>query len=146
MQPEPSITNLAHVIQLAVAPVFLLTGVGALLSVLVARLGRVVDRLRILNSKLAGIAEDVQLEIDVEKTSLTSRAHLINWAISLCTTCALLICAVIATLFIGALIGFSVSGTIELMFIIAMIALIVGLIFFLREIYLATDNIYLSSR
>jgi hypothetical protein len=146
MQPEPSITNLAHVIQLAVAPVFLLTGVGALLSVLVARLGRVVDRLRILNSKLAGIAEDVRLEIDVEKTSLTSRAHLINWAISLCTTCALLICAVIATLFIGALIGFSVSGTIELMFIIAMIALIVGLIFFLREIYLATDNIYLSSR
>jgi hypothetical protein len=146
MQPEPSITNLAHVIQLAVAPVFLLTGVGALLSVLVARLGRVVDRLRILNSKLADVADDVRLEIDVEKTSLTSRAHLINWAISLCTTCALLICAVIATLFIGALIGFSVSGTIELMFIIAMIALIVGLIFFLREIYLATDNIYLSSR
>jgi hypothetical protein len=146
MQPEPSITNLAHVIQLAVAPVFLLTGVGALLSVLVARLGRVVDRLRILNSKLADVADDVRLEIDVEKTSLTSRAHLINWAISLCTTCALLISAVIATLFFGALIGFSVSGTIELMFIIAMIALIVGLIFFLREIYLATDNIYLSSR
>lgn len=57
----------------------------------------------------------------------------------------MLICAVIATLFIGALLGVGVAGTIELMFIVAMFAPIVGLLFFLREIYLATDNIYLRS-
>jgi hypothetical protein len=146
MQPDPSITNLAHVIQLAVAPVFLLTGVGALLSVMAARLGRVVDRLRIVNSKLDDATEKTRHEIDTEKANLTHRARLINWAISLCTTCALLICAVIATMFIGSLLDVSASGSISLMFIVAMFALIVGLIFFLREIYLATDIIYLSSR
>jgi Protein of unknown function (DUF2721) len=124
--------------------VFLLTGMGALLSVLAARLGCIVDRLRIVNGKLADAAEDVRFEIDTEKSSLTRRAHLINWAISLCTTCALFICAVIATLFIGSLLGVSVAGTIALMFIAAMLALIVGLIFFLREVYLATDSIYFS--
>jgi hypothetical protein len=147
MHPEPSISNLAHVIQLAVAPVFLLTGVGALLSVLAARLGRVVDRLRVLNNKPAALPEeDSRLEAEAEMAILNSRARLANWAISLCTVCALLVCAVIATLFIGALADVSVSGTIAIMFIAAMLALIVALVFFLREVYLATDSIHLSSR
>lgn len=147
MHPEPSISNLAHVIQLAVAPVFLLTGVGALLSVLATRLGRVVDRLRVLNNQPAALPEeDGRLDAEAEKAILNSRARLANWAISLCTVCALLVCAVIATLFIGSLANVSVSGTIAIMFIAAMLALIVALVFFLREVYLATDSIHLSSR
>jgi hypothetical protein len=144
--PEASITNLAHVIQLAVAPVFLLSGVGAILSVLIARLGRIVDRMRVLHGRLADGEESKRKDIDVEIANLSSRTRFINWAISLCTICALLICAVIAALFIGALAEVSVSGAIALMFIAAMLALIIGLLSFLREIYLAADSAYLSSR
>lgn len=97
MPPELAITNVVHVIQVAVAPVFLLTGVGAILSVLVARLGRIVDRIRVLNARMAATAA-----ADPELLNLSSRARLIHWAISLCTLCALLVCTVIATLFIGA--------------------------------------------
>jgi len=129
-----------------VAPVFLLTGVGAILSVLVARLGRIVDRMRVLHGRLPGSAESERHDIDIEMTGLSDRSRFINWAISLCTICALLICAVIATLFIGALAEVSLSGAIALMFIAAMFALIAGLLSFLREIYLATNSAYLSSR
>ncbi|WP_318258473.1 DUF2721 domain-containing protein [Geobacter anodireducens] len=58
MQPEPVISNIAHVIQMSVAPVFLLTGVGAILSVLINRLGRIVDRARVIEQKLADPAGD----------------------------------------------------------------------------------------
>jgi len=136
------ITNVVHVIQLAVAPVFLLTGVGAILSVLVARLGRIVDRLRVLSNLPSGISDEVRAAGDAERLKLTRRGRLIHWAISLCTTCALLICAVIAMLFIGALLSVNVSGVIAFMFILAMLALILGLVNFLREIYLATDSVH----
>ena len=140
MPPELAITNVVHVIQVAVAPVFLLTGVGAVLSVLVARLGRIVDRIRVLNARLAATAA-----ADPELLNLSSRARLIHWAISLCTLCALLVCTVIATLFIGALANVSASGLIAVLFIAAMLTLIAGLMCFLGEIYLAADRLYRHS-
>lgn len=146
MQPEPSITNVAHVIQLAVAPVFLLTGVGAVLSVLAARLARIVDRLRLLSGDQASGGGNPAPELDCEKVIFGDGARLTNWAISLCTVCALLICTAIAALFIGSPANVSLSGTIAMMFIAAMLALIVGLIFFLREIYLATYGVNLNAR
>jgi len=138
--PELAITNVVHVIQVAVAPVFLLTGVGAILSVLVARLGRIVDRIRVLNARMAAAAA-----ADPELLNLSSRARLIHWAISLCTLCALLVCTVIATLFIGALANVSASGLIAVLFIAAMLTLIAGLMCFLGEIYFATDRLYRHS-
>lgn len=141
MQGE-GITNVVHVIQLAVAPVFLLTGVGAILSVLVARLGRIVDRLRVLGNLAPTVSNDARAAAEAERGKLARRGRLIHSAISLCTTCALLICAVIATLFIGALMSMNVSGIIAFMFILAMLALIVGLVNFLREIHLATDSVH----
>lgn len=144
LQAASGISSVAHVIQLAVAPVFLLTGVGAILAVLINRLARVVDRFRVLE-KLLCVPLDRPLAADrAEMGILARRARLIHWAISLCTICALLVCVVIATLFVGSVAEVDLSGAIALLFIAAMLALIAGLLSFLREITLATGSIHVS--
>jgi len=140
MQPDVTITTAAHGIQLAVAPVFLLTGIGAILNVLTSRLSRIIDRGRQLEGKLTGAKKAKRVEIVGELATLSRRRHLINLAISLCTFCALLICIVIVTLFVGAFLGLDVTRPIGLMFIAAMLVLIGGLLSFLREIFLATSS------
>ncbi len=121
----------AHAIQQAVAPVFLLTGVGAFLSVLSTRLGRVIDRFRSI--ELATHKEEMEI--------LVLRARWIHWSISLCTICALFVCIVIAALFIGSELNRDPSGTVSLFFVAAMGALTLALLCFLREITLATGII-----
>ena len=141
---EAAISSVAHVIQLAVAPVFLLTGVGAILSVLINRLARIVDRFRALERHLPGVEEIDTQQNQTEMNILSRRARLIHWSISLCTICALFVCVVIATLFVGSVLGVDLSGAIALLFIAAMLALITGLLSFLREISLATGSIHVS--
>lgn len=140
MQSLSSITSVAHVIQLAVAPVFLLTGVGAILAVLVNRLGRVVDRFRALERSEAAATARVEMGI------LERRARLIHWAIGLCTGCALLVCIVIACLFLGSVTGLDLSVPIAVLFVLAMLSLVAGLLCFLREIALATGGIHVVPR
>ncbi len=137
MPTAASITTVAHVIQLSVGPVFLLTGIGAMLSVLTSRLARIVDRFRTLNKT----KDEERIVHEQEMTMLLSRARWIHWAISLCTVSALLICIVIAALFVGSVMSLDPSSTISVLFILAMLALISGLLCFLREIFLATGLI-----
>lgn len=127
------VISVAHAIQQAVAPVFLLTGIGAFLSVLSGRLGRVIDRFRALEEKGGQNRNEMAL--------LTARARWIHWAISLCTLSALFVCIVIAALFIGSELNRDPSRTIAFLFIAAMFALTAGLLCFLREIALATGII-----
>jgi shikimate kinase len=144
MEPASSITTVSHVIQLAVAPVFLLSGVGAILAVLINRLGRIIDRYRVLENGNANAVVGEKTVSQLEMAILARRARLIHWAISLCTVGALFICIVIATLFIGSMLHVGVSQAIALMFIGAMLALIAGLLSFLREITLATGSIHVN--
>ncbi|BBP03522.1 hypothetical protein TPL01_08450 [Sulfuriferula plumbiphila] len=137
MQTAASITTVAHVIQLAVGPVFLLSGIGAILAVLTSRLTRVVDRFRTLNNSKG----DERTAHEKEMATLLSRARWIHWAISLCTVSALFICIVIAALFVGSEMNMDPSDAISMLFISAMVALITGLLCFLREIFLATGLI-----
>ncbi len=137
MQAEVTITTIAHVIQLAVAPVFLLTGLGALLGVLTNRLSRIIDRRRVLEA-MASAPEDTRYAaVRQEMGYLRRRGRLINRAISLCTTSALLVCVVIVALFVGAFVHADMSIPIGLLFIVSMLALVAGLVHFLREIHLA---------
>jgi hypothetical protein len=140
------ITDVAHVIQLAVAPVFLLTGVGAILTVLVNRLGRVVDRFRALENLLPDAIEDTRNSARAEMEVLEHRARMVHWAIGFCTSSALLVCMVIATLFVGSITGVHTPGTIAVLFIAAMLALVIGLLCFLREIALAKGSIHVIPR
>ena len=140
MLPEPPVTGIAHAIQLAVAPVFLLAGIGALLNVLSSRLGRIIDRARKLEADTAQDAAD-RGALDQELRVLSRRARLINRAIGLSTGAALLICTIIAAVFLAALADFDVTILIALLFVAAMLGLIVALSSFLREVYLATANL-----
>ena len=140
------VTSIAHVIQLAVAPVFLLTGVGAILSVLVNRLGRVVDRFRALERSQPEAHQAALAAIDAEMETLTRRARMIHWAIGFCTGCALLVCVVIATLFVGSIAAVEMPGVIAALFVAAMLSLVAGLLCFLREIALATGSIHVVPR
>ena len=145
MPADTTIISVAHVIQLAVAPVFLLTGIGAILSVLINRLARIIDRTRLLENRLPETESDMLSLLQLELATLFRRSRLINWAISLCTFSALLICIVIAALFVGAFLIMDVSGAVALLFIAAMLTLIGGLINFLREIYLATASMRIKN-
>ena len=137
MQSVVTISNVANAIQLAVAPVFLLTGIGAILTVMAHRLARIVDRFRALVSS----GDESQAKKNKEMEVLSRRSRWVHWAISLSTTAALLICMVIASLFIGTELRLDSSRVVSLLFIMAMLALICGLLCFLREIHLATGII-----
>lgn len=140
MLTEVSVTTVAHVIQLAVAPVFLLTGVGTVLNVMANRLSRIIDRFRILERSSPNPVDVISSQDEMK--ILAHRERVIYWAISLCTTSALLICVVIVTLFFGSVMGVELNSAIAFLFIAAMFALIGGLLSFLREIYIATGSIH----
>jgi len=130
--------DISHTIQLAIAPVFLLTGVGTFLGVLTNRLARIIDRSRVLEDRLYSCTGIDQAKPRSELLSLYKRTYLINRAITLSTVCALLVCITIASLFIGSAMQLGLSQFIAVLFIFAMLALIGGFIYLLREIFVAT--------
>ncbi|HUL02785.1 MAG TPA: DUF2721 domain-containing protein [Gemmatimonadales bacterium] len=141
MQHDTAVAAVAHTIQLAVAPVFLLSGVGGMLAVLTSRLARVVDRSRGLQTQLPATAPEAVAGIHEQLHTMARRANLISHAIAYCTVTALLVCAVIVVLFVGAFVQFDASVPVALLFVAAMIALFIGLLSFLREIFIATANL-----
>jgi len=145
MPQETAITAVAHVIQLAVAPVFLLTGIGALLAVMTNRLARIVDRARSLERRTAANAADAG-DIQRELATLSRRAQVVSLAIGLCTTTALLVSTVIAILFLGAFMSFDISTPVASLFVAAMLAFVAALLLFLREILLATAGLRFRHR
>lgn len=141
MQPEPRTETIAHVIQLAIAPVFLLTGIASMLIVLTNRLGRIIDRARLLEGHLPDLTGEHKAVIGDDLRMLSRRARHVNRAINLFTFAALLVCVIIAVLFVSAFFTLDISYVVAASFVIAMGALITGLVAFLREIYLATQSL-----
>jgi len=140
---EIEIGDVGHIIQLAIAPVFLLTGVGATLSVLTNRLSRIIDRSRVVQERMGSGSDAERLEMRGELNVLYRRAHLISRAVTLSTACALLICLVIVALFVGDLLVLKMSRLIAGLFIVAMLALIGSYVYLLREILIATSTMWM---
>lgn len=130
--PPSTLDGLAHAIQLAVAPVFLLSGVAALLAVLTNRLARIIDRLRSLDDDDPAAAPEAAL--------LGRRIRAINRAITFCTYAALLVAGVVATMFVGVVFRVDLTAVVATAFVLAMGALIAGLTSFLAEIHLTTRH------
>ena len=145
MPPETPISAIAHVIQLAIAPVFLISGMATLLSVLANRLGRIVDRARVLEAQFDTLNEAKQPRAWEELMRLSTRARLVNFAITFATVCALLTCVTIQTLFLGTFLRINLSKLITGLFIAAMVSLLLGLIAFLREVITATRALRIAS-
>jgi len=137
-----AIESIAAVIQLAVAPVFLLAGIAGMLSVLTARLGRVVDQFRKIEGHMVKETHDEHIApLKSETKGLWKRIRLINWSIRTFVTAALMISLVIVALFCGEFIALDLSTTIAVLFVTAMCLIIVGLILFLFEVSTATQHI-----
>ncbi|AFL74419.1 DUF2721 domain-containing protein [Thiocystis violascens] len=143
MLEESPLAAIAHVIQLAVAPVFLLTGIGGILAVMTSRLSRIVDRARVLEAHTSTNAEH-QDRVQQELATLSRRAKLISVSIGLCTVTALLVSTVIAILFLGSFLTFDASLAVALLFVAAMLAFIAALLSFLREVFLAIASLQIG--
>jgi hypothetical protein len=116
-----------------------------MLAVTTNRLSRLVDRARLIEARLA--TEHPQtVDWHSELAVLSRRAKLINRAITLLTLTALFVCAVIATLFVAAFRGWSAANPVALLFVSAMATFIAGLLFFLREIFLATATLRIGPK
>ena len=135
------VSTIAHFIQLSIAPVFLLAGIGAIMNVLANRLARVVDRVRSLEKDFAGACPEAQRLARFELSLLARRMRLVNGSITLCTASALFVCLVVAVLFVGGLADVYVGRPIALLFILAMALLIVGLVLFLLEVRTAARTL-----
>lgn len=142
MLPDQAIEDLAHTIQLAVAPVFLLTALGTILGVLTNRLGRVVDRARVLSTRLNEPYEG-SLPPSAELAILSRRRELVNYAITAATIAALLVCLVIALAFISFMLNKNFALLMAWLFVAAMACFIAALLFFLREIVLTVSTLRL---
>jgi hypothetical protein len=132
--------EIAGVIQLALAPVFMLTALAALIGALGARLGRAVDRRRDLEHRLPGMAAPELPSAHFELGVIARRIRFVYLSILSAVVSALFICLLIAGAFVGAFVAVDISRTIAAMFICAMLALIVCLLLFLREIFLAVST------
>lgn len=141
-----AVTTIAHQIQLAVAPVFLLAGIAGMINVLAHRLARVVDRSRQLEAEPPDDNAKVRGLYFEELGILDRRMRVVNQALSCCTAGALFICVVVAILFIASLAKFAFAQVIALLFVLAMLLLIAGLILFLYEVRLATRALQVSRR
>ena len=137
---DPHVPEIFTVIQLAVAPVFLLTAIGTVIAALNIRLGRAVDRRRDLESKLAKMSEEEQPSACEELAVIARRIRFVYFAITAAVTSGLFVCLLIAGAFVGAFVQVSLSYTVGAMFVLAMLALIVSLLLFLREIFLAVST------
>ena len=133
------IADIAHIIQLAVAPAFLLAGTGSLLGVVTTRLARVIDRARVLEERMLSPRDDDEAgRMRAELISLDKRMQLAQRAVLLFSIAALMVCLVIATMFVGDFIKAPIGAFVALIFIAAMFAMAGGLMLFLREIQIGT--------
>ena len=134
---ESRIADITHVIQLSVAPAFLLVAIGNLLMILSARLGRIVDRRRVLEDRLGGLSGDAAAGIETELAHLNRRAALIYFATLSAVLGALAVCLVVAGAFLGALLEVKLAEGVAGLFILAMVTMVVSWSLLLREVYLA---------
>ena len=134
--------EISQVIQLAVAPVFLLAGIAGFLTVLSHRLSRVVDRTRNVDRSIhvAQLSEHQEL-LRFEAKMLEQRMCIINWAIRLAVGSALTVCLVVMSLFIGDFTDFKLDALIAYLFIFAMLLIIISLSLLLVEVSISTRNL-----
>ncbi|HSA91010.1 MAG TPA: DUF2721 domain-containing protein [Burkholderiales bacterium] len=137
---DPHLPEIAGVIQLAIAPVFMLTALGTVINALNLRLGRAVDRRRELEERLAGMAQAELPFAQDELATIARRIRFVYLAIVFAVISALFTALLIAGAFVGAFVRTDLSFTIAGMFVCAMVALIVCLLLFLREIFLAVST------
>ena len=139
---ESHVFDITRVIQLAVAQVFMLTAIGTIINALAGRLARAIDRRRVLDDLV--LTQEGQARDDMvrELLILARRIKLILWAMAAAVFSALLVCLLIGTAFVGAFISIDLSRPVALLFVGSVAALTVGLVLFMREVFLAAVTLH----
>ncbi|NMM14049.1 MAG: DUF2721 domain-containing protein [Rhodoferax sp.] len=131
--------TVTHAIQLAVAPVFLLTAVAAMIGTVAGRLARIIDRARILEDRIeAARAGDLMTSAYDELGRLRLRGGLVNVCIALLTFCAILIGLTIVALFLGETTQLQILRLATISFLSGVVCFLLALLCFLTETLLAT--------
>ena len=136
-----SLPGLAHTIQLALAPAFLLNGIGIILGMLTGRLTRIVDRARAIEREFTPRDDPYHSHQVSELRLLDRRMRIVNNAIFLATASAVVLCTVVAVMFIARLAGFGFARTLASMFALTLLLLIASLVLFLVEVRVAVRAI-----
>lgn len=136
----PDLSTVTHAIQLAVAPVFLLTAVSGIISAVAGRLARIIDRARLLENRLeaGGVEESRAMRMYAELEQLRRRGWLVNACIALLTFCAMLIGSTIILLFLGETSELPTLKIATVCFLSGVICFLLALLCFLAETLLAT--------
>ena len=136
LHSSSDIRDVSVAIRDAVAPVFLLTGIGSILGVLVNRLGRSIDRARVINA----MSDEQFVQNLTELDIILKRTCWMRWSVGLFIFAGLLVAVSIGSVFVGVELGVNLPHFVLISFITAMISLIIGLLCFLREIILAAQE------
>jgi hypothetical protein len=136
-----NLIDVSKAIQLALAPVFLLTGIAGMLNVMATRLARIIDRGRALTEGRVALNDPVLLGLELR--TLERRRHFASIAITSCTIAALLLCMVIVTLFLEVMLDAPLKWLIGALFAASTLGLVAGLAYFLREVHLAMQSIHI---
>lgn len=135
-------SDMARTIQLAIAPVFLLAGIGAFLNVIAGRLARVVDRSRHLEDLHGGVAREDRIMLVEELRTLERRMVLAGHSIYLGTASGVAVCLLVITMFVGELSDFSLGDAIAVLFVVAIALLAGAMVQFLRETRIALASLH----
>lgn len=135
-----AVSDIAYVIQLAVAPVFMLTAVGTIIAALSIRLGRATDRRRALEREIVNLGEDDGRTARAELAVIAQRIRFAYYAIVGAVLSGLFVCLLIVSAFVGAFVAVSLTQLMGALFVLAMFALVACLLLFLREIFLAVST------
>jgi len=139
-----SLTDLITTLQLSIGPVILISGVGLILLSMTNRLGRVIDRSRLLSRDLNGTSDTDRIRILAELRILSSRANLARAGIALAVLSVLLASLLIISLFLGALFKMGIAAFIVTLFILCMLSLVSSLFLFLVDINLSLKALWLE--
>ncbi len=135
-------TDVAHLIQVALTPIFLISAIGVTLNVFTSRLARIVDRARAMEDRLNAQTHGAPGgRLHVALGVLARRARVMNAAITLITVSALFIALVVVTLFVNAFLRWNLASFVAIMFILSMLSLAFALLAFLIEVRIATVSL-----
>ncbi len=139
MPLETHLTDITHIIQLSVAPAFVLTAIASLINALNSRLGRAVDRRRALEGHLAEFWGPEAESVRDELAAINRRIRCVYLAILFAVLSGLFICLLIAGAFMTAFVAADLARPVAVLFVLAMLALVLCLVYFLREVFIAVS-------
>src|SRR3954451_6685402 len=138
------LSELVPVLQIAIGPVILISGVGLLLLSMTNRLGRVIDRSRLLAEAVRKAGPVDQSRLNAQLQILSRRARLVRQAIILATLSMLLAAVLVIALFLAALFRWEIAGIVVVIFVGCMGSLIASLVVFIADINLSLSALKLE--